>query len=245
MGLGLVFDIGIGIIIALAAIVGLITGFTKQFFRVLVGILAVLGSIILVRLLFPIIFNTGIFDKFVSTATGWFKAEFYLRRITDVDSLKSAISDNYLRILSGSADKVFGWMESTLEGAEVMTIGSFFGKAFVNIVIGLSMWTIFYLVIKYFLYGVKYLLGKVTEVVVFKSIDRILGLVWSLVWTYIIVVGVCLTAGELIIVRFFPDAEQAVANVMSQSTLLSFAHNTNVLGSFLAQLLSMPMINLG
>lgn len=242
MGFGVFMNLIIGLVIAIAAIIGLAVGLTKQFSRPLVVIGSVLGAIILVMIFYPMLFQTGILDNFVTKATGWFSADYYTRPITDVDSLQEAISNNYLHILSGSADKVFAQMERVLDGAEVMTIGSFFGRAFVNIVIEFSMWLVFYLIIKYFLYGVMYLLGKITQVVVFKSIDRILGAVWSLLWTYIILIGVVLTAGEIVVNQFFPDYVSTLADYIAQSSLLKLAHDTNVLGSFIANLLSMPLI---
>ena len=244
MTLGVIINIGIGLIIAIAAIVGLAVGFCRQFSKPLVGILAILGAIILTMILYPIIFGTGIFNGFVDKVSGWFTEEFYSRPVTDVESFQAAISDNYLRIFSGSADWVFAQMQNTLNGTEMQwTIGNFFARAIVNAILEFSMWLILYLIIKYFLYGVKYLLSKITQVVVFKSIDRILGLAWSLIWTYIIVVGVILTAGELIIVQFFPDFAPTVAEWINGATLLKFFHDTNWLGSFISNILTMPLVN--
>lgn len=244
MTVGIIINIVFGLVIAIAFIVGLSVGFCKQFSKPLVGILSILGAIILVAIIYPLIFSTGIFDGFVSKATGWFSAEFYTRPVTDIDSFNAAISDNYLRILSGSDEWVFTRMTTVLEGSGLeMTIGNFFGRAIVNVIIEFAMWIIFYLIIKYFLYGVKYLLGKITQVIVFKSIDRILGIAWSLVWTYLIVVGVILTAGEIVIAQFFPGIEERVASWISDASLLRFAHDTNVLGSFIANILGMRLIS--
>lgn len=243
MDFGIFMNVVIGLVIASAAFIGLAIGFCKQFSSTLVIIIATLCAIIFVMIFYPLIIETGIFNGFVDKATGWFSSEYYTRPITDVESFQSAISDNYLHILSGSADRVFARMERVLEGAEVMTIGSFFGRSFVNIVLEFSLWLIFYLIIKYFLYGVRYLVGKITQVIVFKSIDRILGMVWALVWTYLIVVGFVLTSFELVVNQFFRDFAPTVADFIKQSSLLSLAHDTNVLGSFIGNLLGMPLIN--
>ena len=243
MTVGVIINIGIGFIIALAAIIGLAVGFCRQFSKPLVGIVAILGAIILVMILYPIIFQTGILNGFVEKVRGWFADDFYAREIRDVESFQAAIADNYLSIFSGSAERVFTRMQIVLEGAEVMTIGDFFARAFVNVVIEFTMWLVFYLIIKYFLYGVKYLLCKITQVVVFKSIDRILGIAWSLLWTYLITVGIILTAGELVVVQFFPGFEETVAGWIRESSLLQLAHDTNVLGSFIANVLAMPLVN--
>ena len=242
--ISVIINIGFGLIIAIAVIVGLSVGFCRQFSKPLVGLLSILSAIILVTLLYPLIFNTGILNGFVKTATGWFSAEFYSRPITDVESFQSAVADNYLRIFSGSAEGMIARMQNTLGGAEVMTIGAFFGKSIVDFIIQFSMWLVFYLIFKYFMYGVKYLLCKITQVVVFKSIDRILGLLWSLLWTYIVVVGIVLTTGEIVIVQFFPNFEPTLAEVISNAALFRIAHSSNILGSFLSTLLNMRLIQI-
>ena len=245
MGFGVFMDVTIGLVIAIAAIIGLAIGLTRQFSRPLVVIGSVIGGIILVMIFYPMIFNTGVLDGFVNKATGWFAADYYTRPVASVEEFQDAITGNYLQILSGVSDKVFAQMERVLKGAEVMTIGAFFGKGFVNVVIEFSMWLVFYLVIKYFLYGVVYLLGKITQVVVFKSIDRILGGVWALLWTYIIVVCFVMTIGELVISQFFPNIAPRVADFIGESKLLKLAHDTNVIGSFVANLLSVSMLPVG
>ena len=242
INIGLLTDISIGILIAVAVAVGIAIGFCRQFSKPLVVIVSTLSAIIIVMLVYPLIFNTGILNGFVSKATGWFSKDFYTREITDYESFRAAISDNYLRVLTGSADKVFARMQKVLEGADTMTIGSFFGLTLVNCIMEFAIWLVAYLIIKYFLYGVKYLLCRITEVVVFKSIDRIFGLVWSLLITYFIVVGIILTAGELTVIKFFPQYEEAFAETISQAKLLKLAHDTNVLGSFLANLLNVSLI---
>lgn len=244
MTLGVILNIGVGVLIAIAAIVGLAVGFCRQFSKPLVGIVSILGAMLLVAIIYPLIINTGILDGFIAKASGWFTAEFYTCPVTDIDSFRTAISDNYLRILSGSDEWVFARMTSVLEGSGMeMTIGNFFGRAIVNIIIEFAMWIVFYLIIKYFLYGVKYLLGKITQVIVFKSIDRILGIAWSLLMTYLIVVGIILTAGEIVIVQFFPGLEDTVAGWIRDASLLKLAHDTNVLGSFISNIMGMSLIN--
>ena len=245
MTLGVIINIGIGVVIAIAAIIGLAVGFCRQFSKPLVGIVAILGAIVLVMVLYPLIFQTGILDGFVTKVTGWFSAEYYTREITDIEGFQATISDNYLRILSGSADRVFARMQTVLEGTGPMTIGKFFARMFVNVVIEFAMWLVFYLIIKYFLYGVKYLLGKITQVVVFKSIDRILGIAWALLWTYIIVVGLILTVFEIVVVQFIPSFEPTLAEMIRSASLFKLFHDTNILGSFISNLMSISLVNVG
>lgn len=243
MSIGIIIDIALGLVILVAVIVGLARGFCRQFSRPLVGLIAIIGGVALVAIIYPLIMSTGILDGFVVKASGWFKPEFYKVQIDSVETLQATISDNYLRILSGSAEQMFARMEGMLLGTPFdMTLGNFFGLTFVNVVIEFAMWIIFYIAIKYLLFGIKYLLEKITLVVVFKSIDKILGLAWSLAWTYIIVLGVLLTAGEIVISQFVPDFAPTFAEYIKQSSLLGFLHGTNVLGSFIANLLGMNLI---
>lgn len=244
MSVGVLINIGLGFTIAIATVIGLLVGFSRQFSKPLVVLVSIFVAVMLTTLIFPLIFNTGILNGFVDKATGWFSAEFYSRPVTDVESFQAAISDNYLKIFSGSADRVFARMQIVLEGYDEMTIGLFFGRSIVNLIIGFALWLIFYLVVKYFLYGIQYLLCMITEVVVFKSIDRILGLIWALLLTYIIVVGIGLTAAELIVTQFLPEQQFAFAEIIRNASLLKLAHDTNVLGSFLANLLAKPLIDI-
>ena len=243
--IGIIIDVVIAVVILVAVIVGLARGFCRQFSRPLVGIISIVGAIALVTIVYPLITSTGILNGFMAKASGWFTPEFYKTKIDSVETLQATISDNYLRILSGSADRFYARMEGLLLGTDFdITIGNFFGVTIVNIICELVMWIVFYLVIKYMLFGIKYLLKKITSVVVFKSIDKILGLIWSLAWTYVITVGIVLTTGEIVLGQFLPDFAAKVTPYMSQSVLLSFFHGTNVLGSFIANILGMNLLSL-
>ena len=246
MPIGIIIDVVIGLAFLVALIVGLARGFCRQFSRPLVGLIAIIGGIALVAIIYPLIQSTGVLNGFMEKASGWFTKDFYTTRIDSVETLQATISDNYLRILSGRAEQFYARMQGVLEvtGME-MTIGNFFGVVFVNVVIEFGMWIILYIAIKYLIFGIKFLLEKITLVVVFKSVDKILGLVWSLLWTYIIVIGALLTTSEIVITQFFPDLAPSVADAISNSALLNFFHGTNVLGSFIANILGMNLIAVG
>lgn len=245
MTIGVIINIGIGVIIAAAVIIGAIAGFCKQFSKPLVGLVSLFGAIILVMLFYPLIFSTGIFNGFVSKACGWFKDDFYHLPTNTIEQFQEAISGNYLRVLSGSSDWVFAQMGNVLTDSGLdWTIGNFFGLAIVNTILKFVLWLILYLIIKYFLYGVKYLLTKIAQIIVFKSIDKIIGVVWALLLSYLVVVGIVLTAGEIIIVQFFPNLEPTVAEWIGSASLLRFAHNTNILGSMISNVLNIPLVTL-
>ncbi|MCH5151767.1 MAG: hypothetical protein J1F65_03820 [Clostridiales bacterium] len=243
---GIIADVVIGLAFLIALIVGLARGFCRQFSRPLVGLISIIGGIALVAIIYPLIVGTGILDGFVAKAAGWFTKDFYTVQIDSVETLQATISDNYLRILSGHAEQFYGRMEGMLGGTNLeMTIGNFFGLTVVNVICEFGMWVILYLAIKYLLFGIKFLLEKITLVVVFKSIDKIFGLVWSMLWTYIIVIGVLLTTGEIVFAKFLPDLAEGFVDVINNSVLLTFFHGTNVLGSFVANILGMELLVVG
>ncbi|MCH5152292.1 MAG: hypothetical protein J1F65_06575, partial [Clostridiales bacterium] len=145
MSIGIIIDAVLGLVILVAVIVGLARGFCRQFSRPLVGLIAIIGGIALVAIIYPLITSTGILNGFMEKASGWFVKDFYTTPIDSVETLQDTIAGNYLSILSGSADNFFNRMTTTLAdtGFEV-TIGNFFGVAFVNIVVEFGMWIILY-----------------------------------------------------------------------------------------------------
>lgn len=245
MSVGNFIDIGIGVVILIAIVAGLARGFCKQFSRPLVVVISTIAAIFLVAIVYPLIIGTGILNGFIVKATSWFSGDFYTAPITNVEALRGIMTDNHLTFLSGSAHKIYNHMVLMLSKTSFdVTIGSYFGLIFVNIICEFGIWLVFYLVFRLLLHGIKYLLNKMTEVLVFKSIDKFFGLIWSLLCTYFIVVGIILTLSEIVITQFFPGIEATVANWISDSILLNFAHSTNALGSFIANLLGVNLITL-
>ena len=243
--MGLFINVGIGAIIAIAVIVGLILGFCKQFSKRLCAIASILIAIILVNVLFPLVAKTGVLDKLTNKVSSWFTPKFFSVVINDAETLKKTISGNFLSVLSSASDQVFAFMEGVLGGTNLkMTLGNFFARVIVSSVCETILWLALYLIIKYFLFGVKYLLSKISKVVVFKSIDKIFGMLWAVACTYLIVVGVVLTVGEIVVVQFIPKAEPTLAKYISQSILLKVAHETNLIGSYVASAFNLSLVKL-
>ena len=235
--IGTFIDLGFAAIILIAFFVGLGEGFSKQFSRPMCGLIAIFGAIALTAILYtfisPLSFYTGLEEKAIS----WFSDDFYTQQVTDAESLAAVLSGGYLRVLASSAELIWGNMVNM----EVTTLGTYFGKLIIRVAAHFIIWLVLYLAIKYLLFGIKYLMTKIARVVVFKSIDRIFGIVWALTVTYIIIVGVVLTAGELVTSNFFPSVADLVSDYMRQTTLLSFFHGTNIIGSFLSDLIGWPL----
>lgn len=238
--IGTFIDLGFGAIILIAFFVGLGEGFSRQFSRPMCGLIAIFGAIALTSVLYtfvsPLSFYTGLEGK----ATALFGADFYTQEASDAESLAAILSGGYLRILASSAEMIWAKMAA----AEVTTLGTFFGKLLIKIAAQFIMWLVLYLAIKYLLFGIKYLMTKIARVVVFKSIDKIFGMVWSLLITYIVVVGIILTAGELVTNQFFPSIAQMASDYIAQTSVVKFMHSTNVVGSFIADLLGWSLYTL-
>ena len=236
--LGTFVDLGFGVILLIAVIVGLAAGFSRQFSRPLCGLIAIFGALGLTAVLYTIISRLGFYASLEAKATGLFSAGFYSEEASDAESLAAILSGSYLRILTSSAELIWGKMLA----AEVTTLGAYFGQLLVRVAAQFLIWLVLYLAIKYLLFGIKYLMTKISRVVVFKSIDKIFGLVWSLTLTYIVVVSVILTTGELVLGKFFADIANTASDIVAQTSLAKFFHNTNVIGSFISTLLGWPLL---
>ena len=237
--LGTIIDIGFGAILLIAFIVGLSVGFSRQFSRPMCGLIAIFGAIALTAFFYQIISPLSFYTNLQDKATGWFTADFYLEQASDSDTLAGILSSGYLRILASSSELIW----TNMEAAGITTLGEYFGYLIIKVAAQFIIWLVLYLAIKYLLFGIKYLMTKISRVVVFKSIDKIFGLVWSLALTYIVVVGIVLTVGEIVLAQFFPNIGDVVADYISETKLVLFFHNTNMIGSFVSSILSMPLLS--
>ena len=232
--IGTFIDIGFGVIILVAVIVGLSAGFSRQFSKPLVGLIAIFGAIALTAVIYALISPLGFYTGLEEKATGLFSAEFYTQEASNAESLSAILSGSYLRLLATSSELIWGNMDAM----GTVTLGSYFGKLLIKIATQFLIWLVLYLAIKYLLFGIRYLMKQISRVVVFKSIDKIFGLLWSLALTYIVVISIILTVGELVLVQFFPNIANIVTDYMAQTSMVKFLHNTNMVGSFISSLLN-------
>lgn len=236
--MGTFIDIGFAVIVIIAVFVGLAEGFSRQFSRPLCGLIAIFGAIGLSAFLFTLISRLGFYAGLEEKAIALFKASFYSKSVSSAEDLTAVLSSGYLRLLASSSEMIWGKMATM--GAT--TLGEYFGKLLMKIATQFIIWIVLYLAIKYLLFGIKYLMTKIARVVVFKSIDRIIGLVWSLALTYIIVIGLILTTGEIVLAKFFPSIADLVSSYIAQTSIVKFLHNTNIIGSFVSSILNWPLL---
>lgn len=230
-------DIGIGIILLIAAIAGIIRGFHKQFTKGVCSFVAFFAAIAVTALLLPQLRVLDFYQGFQNTATSWFSSDLFTTKITSVEDLRAAIENSALSILSGISEQVFDSMQI----AQVDTLGRFFGNAIVNVAAAFIVWLAFYLIIKFALFGIRALLTKAATLPVLKSIDKIFGFIWSEALTYLFVVSLLLTVVEIVVVQFLGDFVEPLKDIIANSKLLNVAHNVNVIGSAVAKVFGIDL----
>ncbi len=238
--MGNIVDISLAIIFLIAIIVGVIKGFSKEFSKGLCGFIAFFGSIGLVVLLMPLLKSTNIFKQLAEAAGGWFSKEYYTTAIASAEDLIAVLEQSFLKILQSISDKMFNAMQSV--GAT--TLGAYFGHLTASFIVSFFLWIILLLALKYSLLGIKCLLGKIAKLPVLRTLDRIFGLVWSVAITYLIVISLVLTTCEIVIIKFIPNFQSTLMQLVADSILFKFAHNTNLIGSYVAQFFNIDLLNL-
>lgn len=230
-------DIGIGVILVVAAVIGILRGFHKQFTKGLCNFIAFFAAIAVTALLLPVFRGMEFYQGFQASAAGWFTDEVFTAQIASVEDLQAAIENSAVAILSGVSEQLFGAMQL----AEVDTLGRFFGNAIINVIGAFVLWLAFYLIIKFALFGLRSLLTKAASLPVLKTIDRIFGFIWAEVITYLFVVSLLLTVGEIVVVTFVGDWIEPVRDAIANSQMLNVAHNINIIGSAVAKILGIDL----
>ena len=98
------------------------------------------------------------------------------------------------------------------------------------------------LIIKLIFFGIGKLLQKLSKLPVLHTLDKIFGGLWSVGITYLIVVSLLLTAIEAVILKWIPNFQETLAAILQDSYVFKFLHNTNVIGSYIAQLLGVDLL---
>ena len=233
-------DIGISIILLLAILIGAIRGFARQFTTGFCGIIGLIGSIGLTILILPAFHRAGLLKSFAATATGWFKGETFLVEISSAEQLNDTLSSGFLRILSKLSPRIW----STMESSGMNTLGAYFGDLSARFIVGAIIWIVLILIFKLIFWGIRRLLRKLASLPVLSTLDKILGALWSFAFTYIIFVCIILTVAEVVIVKWLPNARDTLWGIVNQTKVFQFIHETNIIGSYAAQLLNVDLSTL-
>ena len=181
-------SIAIIAVVLFSFIVGLVKGFSKVFTKGICRLIAIVGAVAIAWLVATQIaaVKALIDNTLVPMAGGWFKSGLLGKEVASVDQLQELLSSQIvLSVFSGSAAALWAQI-STLS---VHTLGALLGKYIITIIVYIVLWLVAYLIVKYILFGIKYLLTEIAKVPVFNTIDKIVGAVVTTLIGGVISVG--------------------------------------------------------
>lgn len=235
--IGTYIDIAIVAIFCIAFIVGVAKGFLKQLSGFLCGFIAFVGAVALTVVIMQPLSQTEFFLDFATTASGWFQGEYFSEEIHSLEDLNTVLSTaGGWRILAFMSETIF----TDMAELGITTLGGFLGSVAASLIAGFVIWLVLYIALKFLFKGIKALLLKISHLPVIKSIDKIFGALWSVVATYIILIVFCLTSAEVVVLKFLTTEEDAsiwetITTYIQSSQILTFLHNSNVIGSIIAE----------
>ena len=237
-------DIGIAAILVLSIIIGIIRGFVKQFTGGFCRLIGLIGSIGLTIIIVQALINAGAINWFSNLAAGWFSGEEFVTPIASYDELLNVMSSSsFLSILRADTISVRIW--AAMSQSEMTTLGAYFGLICARLITAIVIWIVLLLIIKLIFFGIRKGLEKLSELPVLRTLDKIFGAMWSLVTAYIILVVFIITAVEIVIIKWLPpDTVEMLHNIVDNSIVFQILHDTNVIGSYIAQLLNVDLSTL-
>lgn len=233
-------DIGISAILVIALVVGAIRGFAKQFSKGLCGFIGLVGATGLTLIIMPALQAAGTLSGFAATAAGWFSGEEFTKVVADEGELLGVLSDGFLKILSSLSSRI--WI--AMEKGGMTTLGQYFGDMCARFIVGIVMWIVLLLIIKFIFIGIKKLFEKLAKLPVLRTLDKIFGGIWSLLVAYIIIVPIIMTAAEIVIIKFAPALQPTLEDIVMNSAVFQVLHDTNIIGSYIARLVSVDLATL-
>lgn len=233
-------DIAVSVIFVLAILIGVIRGFARQFSKGLCGLIGLVISAGLTVLILPAVHAAGMLNGLAGTATGWFTGEQFTASVASHEQLLEVLSSGILSILSGLAPRIW----STMESAQMTTLGAYFGDMCARLIVGVAIWIVLLLLIKLVFFGIRKLLKKLASLPVLHTLDKIFGAIWSFAIAYIIVVCIIITAAEIVIIKWLPNFQPMLDEIVNQSKVFQFVHGTNIFGSYIAQMLGVDLATL-
>lgn len=266
--LGLIINAVLVVVLAVSFIVGLCRGFARQFSKGLCRLFALILAVVLVVVLLPIIKGQGanasegptIYGAVLDKCEGWFKDESFSVHVENVEQLTEVVDSGFLRIFSSKSGDIFADMQQK----QIYTFGRYCADYVASALLDVVLWIICYLVVKYLLYGLRALLIKLTTVPVIKSLDKLFGLILSLLVAFLLIF-VLLTAFEIVAVKYVPSLQPFAQSLVMEgpipisvqegveinyydqtnmSSILKLFHDNNVLGSLVVDKLFPNQIDL-
>lgn len=233
----LYIDIGVGVIMVIAFIVGIIKGFAKQFTKGFCGFIGLIGSIALTIIIIPALQKAGTLGSFANVAAGWFSGEQFTTVVSGEEDIVALLSTGVMKILSGLSPRI--WNSMQIYGMN--TLGAYFGDLLARFITGILLWIVLLIAIKFIFLGIRKLLEKMAKLPVLKTLDRIFGALWALLIAYVIVVIFITTAIEVVIIKWIPSMYPTLSDIVNGSTLFNVLHDTNIVGAYIAKLLGVDL----
>ena len=213
-------------------IIGLKRGFAKMISNFLCVVVALGGSVIATSLLIGVVKGLDLYVQLQVSMMGLFSQPFMTTAVASPEALTELLAGEgagAFSVLGGLSAQIFEGMQL----AGVDTLSAFLGDLLATIIAGFAIWLVSYILLKYICIGLKKLICLIAGVPVIKSIDKIIGAVFSVAFGYVIVFGVLYPAFGIVCAKFFPDLGAQVVAMANQSMLFSYVHHTNVIGDLL------------
>lgn len=230
-----ILDIVLIVFLLVTVIIGLKKGFAKMISGPLCIIAALGGSVALVILLTGLVQSLDLFAQLNATIAGWFAQPLMTFEVGSAEALGQLLTTEdagAFSVLAGLTTQIYDGMQQ----AGIFTLGGYLGYLISTAIAGFVIWLVSYIALKYICLGLKKLLCWIASLPVLKSIDKIIGAVFSIAVGYIIVFGVIYSAFAIVCAKFFPDFGQQVIVLVDGSTLFSYVHHTNFIGDFLCKM---------
>ena len=244
--MGILLDALVCAVFVVALIVGVSQGFVKQLSKLLRGLVAFAGSIVLTALVISFLKPTPIFLTLAQGAAGWFTDDTMIIIVNSPDDLAMVLAQhNTLKILSGLSSVLYNDMVNISSELYVCnTLGTLLGYHIAALIFGFVLWILLLLTLRLMFKGLIGLMKEIIVMPAFKTLDRVLGGIWVLVFTYIIFIGIILGGIEAAILKFMPDSWATLENLIGNTTILLWVHDTNVIGQLIAGLLNVTIPSL-
>lgn len=238
MNVGTIIDVVLGVIILIAIIVGAKKGFAKQLTSLVAGVGTIIGAMLLCTIVTNYLLTLPLVEGWLPSVQGWFaKLPGATTPVASVEELTAALNTGWLRILSSQASSLF----ATMQALGCTSFDGYLGHMALRYILEIASFILLYIVLLYIVKGIGALLNRINRIGFFKVLDKLLGILMSLAMTYLIVVVVILTGTEMLLTKYLPQYQDPVLFYIAQSYLLTVAHNTNVLGSLLADMLGIVL----
>ncbi len=237
--MGLYIDIAIGILALIILIVWTKRGFAMSVCLWLrkIGCLAI--AIVATIVLSPILTTalSSVSSSFASLIAPLLnKIAGAGTTVSSYEELSTLMSSGALALLSSQADSIWASMESLGQ----YTISAVYGNKIFGIIVYGATYLVTFLLAIYLVRLIKSICTSINKIEFFKLFDKILGCIFSLVATYILLV-LLLTGTEIALAMWMPQYLDKVISIVSSSSILSLVHSTNVIGAIVASMLGVTL----